>query len=147
MVVMGLLLIFGERCLGLSIFYATFVSYYYRWQTPLCCELCVLHCQSLLHIIVAGFDVAANYTICTVGDASHLLYPCNYIRVICLSTQSQSSLTNNFSICIHLSEQAARQATSTLFCDCQSTALGKRLCQPQTTEEASKPTNDYVCHK
>ena len=36
MVVMGLLLIFGERCLGLSIFYATFVSYYYRWQTPLC---------------------------------------------------------------------------------------------------------------
>ena len=77
MVVMGLLLIFGERCLGLSFFYATFVSYYYRWQTPLCCELCVLHCQSLLHIIVAGFDVAVSYAICTVGDASHLLYPCN----------------------------------------------------------------------
>lgn len=70
-----------------------------------------------------------------------------YIRVICLSTQSQSSLTNNFSTYKHLSEQAARQATTTLFCDCQSTALGKRLCQPQTTKEASKPTSDYVCHK
>lgn len=77
MVVMGLLLIFGERCLGLSIFYATFVSYYYRWQTPLCCELCDLHCQCLLHTIIAEFDIAANYAICTVGDASHLLYPCN----------------------------------------------------------------------
>ena len=41
------------------------------------CELCDLHCQSLLHTIIAGFDVAANYAICTVGDASHLLYPCN----------------------------------------------------------------------
>lgn len=53
MVVMGLLLIFEERCLGLSFFYATFVSYYYRWQTPLCCELCDLHSQSLLHTIIA----------------------------------------------------------------------------------------------
>ena len=41
------------------------------------CELCDLHCQSLLHIIIAGFDVAVSYAICTVGDASHLLYPCN----------------------------------------------------------------------
>ena len=53
MVVMGLLLIFRERCLGLSIFYATFVSYYYRWQTPLCCELCDLHCRRCLSFIIS----------------------------------------------------------------------------------------------
>ena len=140
---MGLLLIFGERCLGLSIFYATFVSYYYRWQTPLCCELCDLHSQCLLHTIIA-VGLMLLRTMRFALSEMPLIY---YIRVICLSTQSQSSLTNNFSICIHLSEQAARQATSTLFCDCQSPALGKRLCQPQTTKESSKPTSDYVCHK
>lgn len=53
MVVMGLLLIFGEICLGLSIFYVTFVSYYYRWQTPLCSELCDLHCRRCLSFIIS----------------------------------------------------------------------------------------------
>lgn len=125
---MGLLLIFGERCLGLSFFMLplspTIIDGKLRFAVS------YAFCIVKVYYILLLQDLMLLRTMRFALSEMPLIY---YIRVICLSTQSQSSLTNNFSICIHLSEQAARQATSTLFCDCQSPALGKRLCQPQTT--------------
>ena len=75
---MGLLLIFlGRDAWDYRFFMLPLSPTIIDGKLRSACELCDLHCQSLLHFIIAEFDIAANYAICTVGDASHLLYPCN----------------------------------------------------------------------